>query len=180
MSISIRKVDLSHEYDATLLAYWDSPKELHEIMGSLQIWEENEQYTFTQQIERKIFWINKTQERAIRFMIENHGLPIGCCTIEINPPYLSSQKTPSAWIDIMIGNPQHRGKKRGTLALQMIEAFIKEKGISRIEVGISEINIPSRSFFLKAGYTECARNKNEFIYKGYHYDDIRYEKILSS
>lgn len=103
---------------------------------------------------------------------------VGEMNYMVNPGHLFDKRQDTAWIGIIIGEPDGRGKGVGYQAMLFLEKEIASRGLKRIELGVFEYNEQAQRLYKKLGYKEVARIP-DFTYKdGSMWADIRMEKHL--
>ncbi len=108
------------------------------------------------------------------------SLLIGEMSYQVDPKHLFKKEEGTAWIGITIGEAQSRGKGIGRLALNYLEHQIMNHGLSRIELGVFEFNLPARILYRNMGYKEIGRIDNFTYWKGHMWQDVRMEKYLDN
>jgi RimJ/RimL family protein N-acetyltransferase len=103
---------------------------------------------------------------------------IGEMNYQVDPGHLFKKEEGTAWISITIGEAHSRGQGIGRQALNYLEQQIMSYGLSRIEIGVFEFNLPARILYLNIGYTEIGRINDFTYWKGHMWQDIRMEKYL--
>jgi len=103
---------------------------------------------------------------------------VGEMDFQIDPSHLFKKETGTAWIGIVIGEEEARGKGIGWKAMQFLEEQIQGQGLRRIELGVFEFNANAIRLYQKAGYQEISRIPEFTYWQGKMWDDIRMEKYL--
>ncbi|PIC77433.1 GNAT family N-acetyltransferase [Sporosarcina sp. P19] len=103
---------------------------------------------------------------------------IGEMSYTVDPEHLFHKKSETAWISILIGEPECRGKGIGVMALEYLEEQVRKHGLERIELGVFVFNEPALKLYKKLGYQEIGRIENFTYYEGDMWADIRMEKCF--
>ena len=103
---------------------------------------------------------------------------IGEMSYTVDPEHLLHKTSETAWISILIGEPECRGKGIGRMALEYLEEQVRKHGLTRIELGVFEFNEPALKLYKKLGYQEMGRIENFTYYEGSMRADIRMEKHI--
>ncbi len=103
---------------------------------------------------------------------------LGYVSLQIAHPVIMRQREQSGWLGICIGEAAGRGKGYGKLAMDYIEIKAIELGLSRIELGYFEFNLPARRLYDRCGYHCFAKEENFAWHNGVMFADIRMEKNL--
>ena len=82
----------------------------------------------------------------------------------------------TAWLGIVIGEEEARGKGIGRKAMEFIEQKSREAGVKRVELGCFEMNKRAFELYKKIGFVEIGRIDNMTEYNGKWWQDIRMEK----
>jgi len=88
---------------------------------------------------------------------------------------LYEKETDTAWIAIIIGEQDARGRGIGALALRYLEDQIKAQGLQRIELGVFDFNTNAIKLYQKSGYQEIGRINDFTFWQGRLWQDIRME-----
>ena len=112
------------------------------------------------------------------YLIYLDGQLIGEMDYQIDPKHLYKKEPGTAWIGIMIGEENGRGKGIGVPAMQFLEEEIQEQGLKHIELGVFEFNTNALRLYQKLGYKEFARIDNFTYWQDRMWQDIRMEKYL--
>lgn len=105
---------------------------------------------------------------------------IGKVSYQVDPDQLFKKETGSAWIGIVIGEPEERGRGVGAQAMRYLEEQIAAEGLQRIELGVFEYNKPAIALYRKMDYREIAHIEDFTYWQGRLWEDIRMEKYLDS
>ncbi|MGP4077999.1 GNAT family N-acetyltransferase [Halobacillus sp. K22] len=101
---------------------------------------------------------------------------VGSMNYMVDPGHLYKKEPGTAWIGITIGEAEGRGKGAGYEAIRYLEKQIKKQGLSRIELGVFEFNLPAQKLYQKLGYKEIGRIPNFTYWRDQMWQDIRMEK----
>lgn len=103
---------------------------------------------------------------------------VGEMDFQIDPAHLHKKESGTAWIGIIIGEVDGRGKGIGLHAFQYLEDQVKRAGLKRMELGVFEFNEPALRLYQKAGFTEIARIDDFTFWQDKMWQDIRMEKYI--
>lgn len=117
----------------------------------------------------------KSTEKNL-YLIEFNGETVGEVSYDFSFPLLLKKDKKTAWIGIIIGEKNARGKGIGKLAIEFLEEKTKSLGAQRIELGCFEFNEKAYSLYKKIGYKEIGFIDNLTFYDGKWWKDIRMEK----
>ena len=85
-----------------------------------------------------------------------------------------------AVLGIVIGSEENRGKGYGTEAIKVLEEFVfNSLNLNKLELYLREYNLRGYSCYLKCGFKEEGRKRQNFYYDG-SYTDTIYMGILKS
>ena len=130
---------------------------------------------------REVLTVQDLEERLVHnhtFLIYQHGELVGEMDYQIDPKHLLKKETGTAWIGIILGEENARGKGIGQQALQYLEEEIRKQGLKRIELGVFEFNTGAIRLYQKAGYQEIGRIPDFTYWNDKMWQDIRMEKYL--
>lgn len=117
-------------------------------------------------------------ENHITYLILVDEQLAGEVDYQFDPPYLHKREMRTAWLSIIIGEETARGKGVGRLAIQLLEAKLKQQGIPRIELGVFEFNTRALKLYQNLGYQEIGRIEDFTFWQDRMWNDIRLEKYL--
>lgn len=158
--------------DFRYIEKWDNSEEAYLFRPNFK---ESDKLEESRAVDR---WRVHDKNKKISYIIESDGKVIGKVGYTLDFPHLYKNAEKTAWIDIVIGERDARGKGIGAKALDFIESKIKEAGIDHIELGVFEFNERAYNLYKKQGYKEIARVEKITYYKGSWRRDIRMEKEL--
>jgi RimJ/RimL family protein N-acetyltransferase len=121
----------------------------------------------------------KRLEHEHVFLIYRGSRLIGEMNFQVDPDYLLKKEPGTAWIGIMIGEADERGKGVGRRAMQYLEERIVQHGLRRIELGVFEFNAAAIALYQALGYQQIATVPDFTYWRGRMWRDIRMEKRLS-
>ena len=110
------------------------------------------------------------------FLIEYNGKVVGEVDYDLEFPHLIKNDKKTAWLGIVIGEEEARGKGIGRKAMEFIEQKSREAGVKRVELGCFEMNERAFELYKKIGFVEIGRIDNMTEYNGKWWQDIRMEK----
>lgn len=116
--------------------------------------------------------------RPVDLIIELDGKPIGHADILLNPNHGLIKEGKVAWLSLLIGEGQFRGKGIGRQTMLFLEERARELKCDWAEVGLFEFNEPSFRLMRSAGYEEFARIPEFTYWNGRRWADIRLRKRL--
>jgi RimJ/RimL family protein N-acetyltransferase len=167
-----RLTDPSAEIAARLRRWENDPALVPLIRPSKTRQEQEEPYPVT------VETLTEQLEKLHIYLIYRGSELVGEMSYQVDPEYLLKKVAGTAWIGILIGEPQARGQGIGSQAIQHLEGRIGAAGLKRIELGVFEFNQTAISLYRKLGYQEIGR-LDEFTYwQGRMWQDIRMEKYL--
>jgi RimJ/RimL family protein N-acetyltransferase len=101
---------------------------------------------------------------------------VGEMSYQIDPEHLLKQVPGTAWVGIVIGEADGRGRGVGRQALHYLEREIAAEGLGRIELGVFAFNLPALALYTRLGYQEFGRVDDFTYWQGRMWQDIRMEK----
>lgn len=160
-----------------------------EISETLSRWENDPTLIPLSRPNKNLNDLNETRAVTVDILknrLKNHkiyliyltGQLIGEMDYRIDPDYLFKKETGTAWIGILIGEENGRGKGIGTHAMQFLEEEIKAQKFRRIELGVFEFNTRAIGLYQKSGFKEITRIKDFTFFNGKLWQDIRMEKYI--
>lgn len=117
-------------------------------------------------------------QRQVCYLIRLEGRLVGKLTSQVDPGHLFREVPGSAWISIVIGEPDCRGQGIGRRAMAFLEHELRQNGHPRIELGVFAFNTPAFHLYQSLGYREIGRVKDFTFWNGRPWDDIRMEKCF--
>ena len=130
---------------------------------------------------REVLTVQDLEERLVHnhtFLIYQNDELVGEMDYQIDPKHVLKKETGTAWIGIILGEENARGKGIGQQALQYLEEEIRKQGLKRIELGVFEFNTGAIRLYQKAGYQEIGRIPDFTYWNDKMWQDIRMEKYL--
>ncbi len=112
------------------------------------------------------------------FLIYADDMLVGEVNVIYDAPHLYDNERGSAWLGLVIGELNGRGRGIGTMALLLLEERLRAQGVPRIELGVFGFNEAAQRLYRKVGYTEIARIESFTYWNGQFWPDIRMEKRL--
>ena len=104
--------------------------------------------------------------------------PIGELSIDMNFDQRIYKENQTAWISLLIGDKEYRGKGISKMMMQFIDLECRNLGAKAIELGVFEYNKKAQSLYLNSGYEIIGEIKS-FVYNfGKWHSDIRMLKKL--
>lgn len=135
-----------------------------------------------QALEKKVsVTVETLQERLVHqtiYLITWDDKLVGEMNFMVDPSHLHQKVPDTAWIGILIGDEEARGRGIGTRAMQHLEDEIRDAGLRRIELGVFEFNRGALQLYRKLGYQEIGRIPDFTYWQGRLWEDIRMEKWL--
>jgi RimJ/RimL family protein N-acetyltransferase len=116
--------------------------------------------------------------RPVDLILEFEGKPIGHSDILLNPNHRLIREGKVAWLSIVIGEGDFRGKGIGKQTMRFLEERARDLGCDWAEVGLFEFNEPSFRLMKSAGYEEFGRIPEFTYWNGRRWADIRLRKKL--
>ena len=112
------------------------------------------------------------------YLIYAEDVLVGEVNVSYDAPHCLVKEAGSAWLGLVIGEADGRGKGVGMAALRLLEERLREKGVPRIELGVFAFNEAAHRLYQKSGYQEIGRIEGFTYWNGRFWDDIRMEKRL--
>lgn len=121
----------------------------------------------------------RIEEQAMKdYLIFDDDVLIGECNLMVDPRHLFNQVPKTAWIGLVIGEEDYRGKGIGRVVMEFLEDECRKLKLKRIELGVFEFNQRAVNLYLKMDYKIIAY-LDDFTYHRDKWErDIRLEKIL--
>lgn len=96
--------------------------------------------------------------------------PIGFCGLhDIHPA------NRSAWLGLLIGSPDHRGRGYGTEAIALLVRYgFEELNLNRIALGVMSTNAPAIRVYEKVGFRREGCFRQAYFRNGRWVDELRY------
>ncbi len=113
-------------------------------------------------------------------MILLNSQPVGEMSVSIDGKESISGLPGTAWIGIVLGEPEARGRGFGQQAMKYLEAQAIVLGAQRIELGVFSFNTAAIKFYEKLNYTEFTRIPDYVYWNHRMWDDIRMVKEVGS
>ncbi|STO09384.1 GNAT family N-acetyltransferase [Exiguobacterium aurantiacum] len=113
------------------------------------------------------------------FLIYADDHLVGEVNVMYDAAHLYRQEPGSAWLGLVIGETEGRGRGVGTTALNLLEERLRQQGTPRIELGVFAFNEAAHRLYEKLGYEEIARIEAFTYWNGQFWADIRMEKRLT-
>jgi RimJ/RimL family protein N-acetyltransferase len=173
MDISFKKLTEPTEEIATVFERWNNDPAIIPFIHVLQTKDDLDKW---RPVTNE--WLTKRLVDHEIYLIYNRDQLIGKVEYQANPAYLYNKETNTAWIAIIIGEQDARGKGIGALAMKHVEEQIKAQGFQRIELGVFEFNANAIKLYRKLGYQEIGRINDFTFWQGRRWQDIRMEKYL--
>lgn len=117
--------------------------------------------------------------RTVIHLITLDGRPVGETSYQVDPPHLLRPSPGTAWVGVVIGEPEARGRGIGRRAMDHLEEAIRADGLARIELGVFAFNRNARRLYDRMGYREFARIPDFTYHEGRMWPDVRMEKWLT-
>lgn len=113
------------------------------------------------------------------FIVLDGEKPIGEVSIDMNFAHKVYEEANTAWISLLIGDSEYRGKGISKIMMTFIENECRKLGAIAIELGVFEYNKKAQNLYLNSGYEKIDEIK-DFVYNfGKWHSDIRMLKKLS-
>ncbi|MGB3368322.1 MAG: GNAT family N-acetyltransferase [Acidaminobacteraceae bacterium] len=155
------------------LTRWDNDPEIKHLIRPRM--SEKELDILTVEVEMESAKANATKH--IYLLYDVYKL-IGSYSIDTDFEHRINKKDVTAWIGLVIGDKDYRGKGLGKIMMQDIEKECVKLGCDFIELGVFDFNKHAASLYHKMGY-EIIGVIPDFVYHdGKWCDDIRMLKKL--
>ncbi len=118
------------------------------------------------------------EKRMKDYLIYDDDLLIGECNIMMNPTLLFNKSEGSAWIGLVIGDVNYRGRGIGRIVMKLLEDECVKLKATRIELGVFEFNVRAVKLYKKLGYKVIAYLDDFTYYNDKWHRDVRLEKLL--
>lgn len=112
------------------------------------------------------------------YLIFDEEVLIGECNISLDPPQLEKKIPGTAWVGLVIGEEEFRGKGIGKEVMEFLEYESKQLGATRIELGVFEFNKRAVRLYESMGYQKFTELDNFTFYDGKWHRDYRLEKFI--
>jgi RimJ/RimL family protein N-acetyltransferase len=122
--------------------------------------------------------LNKRLKHCLTYLIVLDDELVGQMNFQTGFKNLYKNEPNTAWIGMGIGQAHARGKGVGTQALAFLENLIKQRGLTRIELGVFPFNKPAIKLYKKSGCQEIGRIENFTYWQGKMWPIIQMEKYL--
>ncbi|SIS49620.1 GNAT family N-acetyltransferase [Salimicrobium flavidum] len=173
MNVSFEKLTEPSQATVDLINRWESDPAIIPLIRPNKNQEElDSRITVTQT------GLKKQLEYKQIYLIFLDNQLVGIMDYMVNPDHLFHQIDNTAWLGILIGEREARGKGIGYQAINYIEEEVRRKGLKRIEIGVFEFNEQALKLYRSMGYKEIARIDNFTFWKQRMWADIRLEKYL--
>ena len=160
---------------AEVLHRWENDPELVPFIRPNRTKEELEETNLV-----TIATLRERLKHVRMYLIYRGDRLIGKVSYQVDPDHLYKKEAGTAWIGIVIGDPEERGKGVGAKAMRYLEEQIAAEGLKRIELGVFEFNKPAIALYRTMGYREIAHIEDFTYWQGRMWQDIRMEKYLDS
>ncbi len=169
--LKFRKVNLKSIKDFEIMEKWDNSLDSY-------LFRPNFYEKPLENVKAMDLLKNAIRSKSIIYMIETENIPVGKISYRLDFPHLVRKKKDRAWIDIVIGERDARGKKIGEEALKFLEEEMKKANIKEVELGVFQFNKIAQKLYEKIGYRVVEVREKTTFYNGIWYGDIRMEKEL--
>lgn len=169
--LNFRKIDFSSVKDFEIMEKWDNNKDSY-------LFRPNFHEKALEDVRAMDLWKNAYKSASIIYMIELDGRVVGKISYRLGFPHLVKKNKNRAWIDIIIGEEEARGKKIGLKALEFLESEMKKANVKEVELGVFEFNERAQKLYEKMGYKVVEVREKTTFYNGSWHKDIRMEKVL--
>lgn len=177
--ISFRKTNFDDLEDSKILAGWFADPEIRHLIIPVR-----DKSLIKSPDTSEIIQAQGRAEGPFCSLVDQmvlwNNLPIGNCTIALDPPHKVTKEVKTAWLGLIIGEKEFRAKGIGKLVVGNLEKEARNLGAKCCEAGTFEFNQSSQKLFLKCEFTEIGRLENFTFWNDRYWDDIRFVKTLSN
>jgi len=176
MKIDFIPINFSNTNDCTILSKWFNDKEINYLI-SPNFYQGPLGYISPEYVSQ--LNLSAKYEKHAFFIVADNYI-IGDVNIIDQPDFLFKRDQYSCWLGITIGEKSYRGLGIGKDAMRFIENYARNLGYKRMELGVFEFNQKAIDFYKKLGYVQIGVVPRFTFYNGHWYDDLRFDKYLSS
>ncbi|GAB6108347.1 GNAT family N-acetyltransferase [Fusibacter bizertensis] len=174
MDIKFREISLD---DVALFQYmekWTNDPEIRPF-ATPRFSEKEYTYIFALEIMASL---SVNSDKHVYIVLDGEK-PIGELSIDMKFAHRIYDGENTAWISLLIGDSEYRGKGISKMMMAFIENECRKLGADAIELGVFEYNVKAQNLYLNSGYERIGEIKN-FVYNfGKWHSDIRMLKKLS-
>ena len=179
MKLTYRDVDWQDPGDCRLLAQWYNNPDI-KYLYSLFPTKESASIEFTPKYFERMGQSLPSNSPYHNVIVSADETPIGQAVMEIDTPKILTKKANTAWLALVIGEPNYRQCGLGKLILEYLEKSAEASGALQIEIGVFEHNERALHFFRQLGYEPFERRQARTWYRDRLWDEIRMLKNLSA
>lgn len=173
MEIRILKIDLEDVAVFEYIAKWSNDPEIRPY-ATPRFSEDEYRDVFAVEIMASL--MDHPSKSA--YVVLDDEKPIGELSIDMNFDQRMYKEDQTAWISLLIGDKEYRGKGISKLMMQFIEQECRNLGAKAIELGVFEYNKKAQNLYLNSGYEKIGEIKS-FVYNfGKWHSDIRMLKKI--
>jgi len=173
MDIKIRKIDLEDIDVFEFLAKWSNDAEIRPY-ATPRFSEEGYKDILMVEI---IASLMENPSKSV-YLVCDGEKPIGELSIDMNFSHRVYKEDMTAWISLLIGEAEYRGRGISKIMMDFIEAECRRLGARAIELGVFEYNHRAQSLYLASGYHKIDEIKAFVFNFGSWHSDIRMLKKL--
>ena len=175
MNVSYRTICLGSDADCALLAKWANDRDIRHLSTR----HKNEESFNTPAVPEDFrARVHKPKSHRSDIMIVIANNPVGEMSFELYEEPEASGIFSVAWMSIVIGEANARGKGIGKIAMTHLENLARAAGATRAELGVFEFNERALALYRKLGYQEFKRIPDFTYWNGHMWTDIRMAKAL--
>jgi RimJ/RimL family protein N-acetyltransferase len=175
MNVTYRAIDFGSDTDCTLLTKWANDPDIRH----LSTWHKDEvSFNTPASLEQFKERVHKPKPHRSDIMIILNDVPVGEMSFELYEEPEGSGIFSVAWMSIVIGEANARGKGIGKIAMTHLENLARTAGATRAELGVFEFNERALALYRRLGYREFKRIPDFTFWNGKMWTDIRMAKDL--
>jgi RimJ/RimL family protein N-acetyltransferase len=172
--ITFRPFDFLSDLDCSLQAKWENDPSIRHLFCYFPDKEASVHVVTAEEVGLR--GLNKSKKIQQRLMILLDSRPVGEMSVSIDGKESISGLPGTAWIGIVLGEPEARGRGVGQQAMKHLESQAIGLGAQRIELGVFSFNAAAINFYEKLNYTEFTRIPDYAYWNHRMWDDIRMVK----
>lgn len=177
IELTYRSIDLSSLDDFKLLAKWSADSSIRHLSCPHRD-EKDLAKRFTAEEIQQNYSKQGPFAPVEHLLILQGDLPIGNCSLIIDPPHKLTRDRKVAWFGITIGEEKLRAQGFGKQIALHLEKLARKHGAELAEVGVFEFNEPAQKLCRAMGYEQFGRVDRCTYWQGKQWADIRFRKKL--
>jgi len=174
MKIEIKKLNQPSDTDMKIMLKWQNDPQIRHLYRWFKGPEEYQKFVNFEQLKCDLSCDPSTQ----RYGLYVDESLVGEFSFAFNHHALRKFDSKTAWIGIVIGEKEFRGRGLGKIAIQYLENEVIAQGGNRIELGVFEFNPPAIHLYESLGYSRFDVIPDFTWWNEKFWSDYRYEKNL--